>query len=114
MSKLGDKLRKARESIIEARDAKFIIRRPTPADMLDFRLRAAELGPRYLLRYVIGWEGVTEGHMLVGGDPHPLDFDADALAEWVSDDLALYNELIGAILEAEASAREAREAAEKN
>lgn len=118
MATLTDKIRKARESEVEwpaeAGPVKFTIRRPTNADMIDFGVRAREAGPRLLLQYVIGWSGVTEGHMLIGGDPHPLKFDPEALYEWVSDDMPLYNCLLGAILDAHSAAQKARDAAEKN
>lgn len=116
MSKIGDKMRKARESVLtydkpERGPVTFQIRRPTECDMLDFSTRVRAEGPRTLLRFVIGWTDVTEGHLIPHGDPHPLDFDPDALFEWVSDDIDLFNFLVGAIIDAHAKASKALAAA---
>lgn len=79
---LIDKLRKAREKKVEAGGVTFIVRRPTDLDMMEM---AGKVDARRLIPFVIGWEGVTEGHLVNGGDPHPLPFDKDACAEWLAD-----------------------------
>jgi hypothetical protein len=79
---LIDKLRRAREKKVEAGGVTFIVRRPTDLDMMEM---AGQVDARRLIPFVIGWEGVTEGHLVNGGDPHPLPFDAAACAEWLAD-----------------------------
>lgn len=111
MSKLGDKIRKSRESSVDVRTHKFLISRPTELDMLEFR---AGLNPRQLMRFIRGWEGVTEGDIIPNGDPHPLDYDPDACTEWLTDDAELFNEVITAIVESFTAHKEATRSATKN
>jgi hypothetical protein len=79
---LIDKLRRAREKKIEPGGVTFIVRRPTDLDMMEM---AGKVDARKLIPFIIGWEGVTEGHLVNGGDPHPLPFDREACAEWLAD-----------------------------
>ena len=94
MSKLSERLLKARELKVEAGGVTFIVRRPAECDLSDFQRNAVD-HREIARRYVVGWEGVTEGHLLNGGDPHPLPFDRDACAEWLADRA----DLLGAIVE---------------
>ena len=77
-----EKLRKAREARVEAGGVTFVVRRPTDLDMMEM---AGRIDARRLIPFVVGWDGVTEGHLVKGGDPHPLAFDKDACAEWLAD-----------------------------
>ena len=113
MSKLAEKIRKAREVRIEL-DGKphvFIALRPTDLDMMELR---EGIKPRGLLRFVVGWENVAEIDLVPGGDPHPLAFDSEALVEWVSDEPELFAALINGITGAYADHQAKREAAKKN
>ena len=92
---LIDRLRKAREKKIEAGGVTFIVRRPTDLDMMEM---AGRVDARKLIPFVIGWEGVTEGHLVNGGDPHPLAFDAQACAEWLADQPDLLAPVVKQIL----------------
>ena len=92
---LIDKLRKAREQQIEVNGRTFTIRRPTDLDMMEM---AGRIDARKLIPFVIGWEGVTEGHLVKGGDPHPLAFDAAACAEWLADRPDILGPLVEAII----------------
>ena len=92
---LLDRLKKAREQKVEAGGVKFTIRRPTDLDMMEM---AGRIDARRLIPFVIGWEGVTEGHLVRGGDPHPLAFDANACAEWLADRPDILAPLIEAII----------------
>lgn len=83
---LVEKIRKARETKVEAGGFTFAIRRPTALEMIE--LRSVPRGRAYL-PFVVGWEGVKEMDILPGGDPHPLDFNADVCAEWLTDRLDL-------------------------
>ena len=96
MSVLADKIRKSRESVVPAGEFKFTIRRPTDMDMLEFsRSKKTE----FLLKFVVGWEGVKELDLLPGGDGHPAQFDAEACEEWLSDRSDLMAVVVNAIVE---------------
>ena len=96
MSVLADKIRKSRESVVPAGEFKFTIRRPTDMDMLEFsRSKKTE----FLLKFVVGWEGVKELDLLPGGDGHPAQFDAEACEEWLSDRSDLMVVVVNAIVE---------------
>jgi hypothetical protein len=98
VSKLSERILKARELKVEAGGVTFIVRRPAECDLADFR---GSPNPREIVRrYVIGWEGVTEGHIVNGGDPHPLEFDRDACAEWLADRLDIVAEIVSRQVEA--------------
>ena len=100
MSKLSERLLKARELRFEAGGGVILIaRRPAECDLGDFR--SDRVDPREIVRrYVIGWEGVTEGHLVHGGDPHPLPFDREACAEWLADRADLLAAVVEKMLEA--------------
>lgn len=82
MTSLIERLRKAREHRIAVAGVTLIARRPTDLDMMEM---AGRVDARRLIPFVVGWEGVTEGHLINGGDPHPLPFNAEACAEWLAD-----------------------------
>lgn len=115
MSALGDKIRKARESTLALEhpngEVKLTIRRPTEIDMMEVRAAGSQ---RAIYRFVTGWEGMTEGHLIEGGDPHPLPFDADACAEWLSDDPEKFAKTVNHILAAYGDRHKALEEAKKN
>jgi hypothetical protein len=94
---LLDRIRKAREQKVEAGGVKFTIRRPTDLDMMEM---AGTIDARRLIPFVCGWDGVTEGHIVRGGDPHPLPFDAEACAEWLADRPDILAPLVEAIISA--------------
>lgn len=96
MSVLSEKIRRARETVVEIGKFKFTIRRPTEVEMIDF---SRDPRPRDLLRHVIGWEGVSEIDLVPGGDPHPLAFDAEALIEWITDNAEMFGRLVDAIVD---------------
>lgn len=97
MSALAEKLRKAREVRVEVGDFTFTVRRPTDLEMIE--LNKANAG-RAILPFVVGWGGVTELAMLGTGAPHPVDFDADACAEWLEDRIDLLSEIVNAVFKA--------------
>ncbi len=113
MSKLAEKIRKSREIRIQPKDKAFVFiaLRPTDLDMIELR---EGIKPRGLLRFVSGWENVTEIDLVPGGDPHPLAFDQEALVEWVSDEPELFAELINGITGAYAAHQQKRADAKKN
>lgn len=111
MSALGDKIRKSRESVIEVGGVKLTIRRPTEIDMMEVRAVGTQ---RAVFRFVVGWDGMTEGVMIEGGDPHPLPFDQDACAEWLSDNPEHFATVVNAVLTAYADRGKTLEEAKKN
>lgn len=108
MSALADKIRRARESRVEVGDLVFIIRRPTPVDMMDLGIT------RDFARCVVGWDKVREMDLLPGGDPHPAPFDAEACREWLRDRPDLYGPVVEKVLAAYQAHVDALEAAAKN
>lgn len=95
MSALLNKLRKAREQIVEVGGFKFTIRRPTDLEMIEL---GAHGSSARLLPFVVGWEGVKELDIIPGGDPTPAPFDADVCADWLSDRPDLWGEIASEIV----------------
>lgn len=116
MSKLASKIRAARESKVEIDGVTYRFRRPTDVDILEISAKASagQFRPRELLGFYYGWEGMTEGHMINGGDPHPLDFDPEAFVEFVADRLEHFNTLTSALMDAYHAHQKAAEKARKN
>lgn len=108
MSALADKIRRARETRVEVADFTFIVRRPTPVEMMD-------LGrDRNFTRCVVGWDKVREMDLIPGGDPHPLTFDAEACTEWLNDRPDLLSPVVEAVIGAYQSHVASLESAAKN
>ena len=108
---LAEKIRKAREQEVEAAGFFFLVRRPTDVEMME--LRGSRIA-RAILPYIIGWEGVTEISILGNGSPHPVEFDADACAEWLQDRIDILALLTQAIFDAYQAHSEKTEQAVKN
>lgn len=111
MSVLAEKMRKARQSRVEAGGYTFVILRPTPEDIAEL---AGKITLASLKQFVVGWDGVKELDLIPGGDPHPLAFDADACCEWLADRPDLMGPVGDAILAACTKYSEALRAREKN
>lgn len=111
MSKLAEKIRKAREKRMEVDGFGFTVRRPTDLDMLELR---GGVSPRMLMAYVVDWDGVKEIDLIPGGDGAPLAFDAEACAEWVADRPDIFAALVNEIMDSYRAHQEAQEAAKKN
>jgi len=111
MSALVEKIRRAREQRVTVGRHVFVIRRPTDVEMLRLGQSRA---PEAVLAHVVGWEGVTEGDIINGGDPHPLPFDADVCTEWLQDRMDLFGPVTEAIFKAFADHRAAQDAAAGN
>ena len=108
---LLDKLRKARESTVEAGGFRFTVRRPTDVDVMGLR---GNVTVATLIPFVIGWDGVRELDLIPGGDPHPLAFDAAVCAEWLADRPDLLRPLAEAIMDGYARHVAELEAVAKN
>lgn len=107
---LIDKIRKARETGVEAGGRKFTIRRPTDEEAMTFS-KSGLLD--VVKKFVIGWE-LTELDLIPGGNPVAVPFDAELFGEWVADQPEVWEPLGTAILEAYKSHTEKRESAAKN
>lgn len=111
MSTLAEKIRKSRESRVEADGFTFLIRRPTDVQMVEFSTtRKTEA----LLQHVVGWEDVKESDLYPGGEGHPAAFDVDACFEWLTDRADLMATVVTAILDAYQRHKQELETAEKN
>ena len=110
MSALAEKIRKSRESVIEAGGFQFTIRRPTDMEMVEFYQKR---DPKQLLRFVVGWGRVRELDLFPGGDPHPAKFDPEACEEWLSDRADLFSPVVTGITDAYQAHKSAMEDAEK-
>lgn len=110
MSALADRIRRARESQVEAGGHDFTIRRPTDAE-------AASLGAvsnvQYIARFTVGWN-LKEIDLVPGGNPVDAPFDSDAFCEWVSDQPDVAKKIAEAITEAYKAHAEKRDTDAKN
>ena len=81
---LIEQLKQARLSRIESGNVVFIITRPTELDLaLQKRI---ELNERSIFaKYVVGWEKITEKHILGSGDNEPVEFDSELFKLWIED-----------------------------
>jgi hypothetical protein len=107
---LIDKIRKARETTVEAAGKPFTIRRPTDEEALQFRhLTLIEV----VKRFTIGWD-VVELDLIPGGGPEKVPFDSDLFTEWVVDRPEFWVPLGNAIKDAYKAHADKRDAAVKN
>lgn len=111
MSALSQRIRSARELRVEAGGRTFIVRRPTDLDMLKL---AGTNDPAQMLRFVVGWEGVTDADLIPGSAGLEVPFDADACAEWLADRPDLLGPIIDRLVDAYEQHRQALEDAGKN
>ena len=113
MADLIAAMRRAREQRVEAGGFTFIVRRPTDLEVVQLQndgLTAADL----VQRFVIGWDGVQEIHLIPGGAPVAVPFDAAVWREWVADQPDLWGPISAAIMQGYTAHRDALEAAAKN
>ncbi|HET8870270.1 MAG TPA: hypothetical protein VFM48_07480 [Aquabacterium sp.] len=82
MNSLIEKLKRSRQSVVEAGGFTFTIRRPTDLEVSEMHGR---INARNLIQFVVGWSGVREADLINGGDPHPVEFDVQLAEEWLSD-----------------------------
>lgn len=111
MSALSDKLRRAREFSVEADGVAFTALRPTDIDAQ--RLRGMDTLDA-VCRFVVGWDMTELALGVPGGSNVAVEFDADALREWLSDRIDAINVLAAAIMESYVAHAQKKAAAEKN
>lgn len=98
MSALSEKMRKAREMRVECAKGKTLtVLRPTPLQWEEI-VKSGKV-VEGVIGLVIGWHGFVELDFIPGGDPHPLDFDIDACAEWLSDNPAEFSRVADAVID---------------
>jgi hypothetical protein len=95
---LIEKIRKARESVVEVDGKKFTIRRPTEAEQAEM-YKDPKFSYLDLVRCcVVGWD-LKEIDLIPGGDPIALTFSQELWIEYVSDHSDLWSDLSNAITE---------------
>lgn len=109
---LIDKIRKARETGVEAGGWKFTIRRPTDEEAL--RVSREDFGMLDIVKqFTVGWE-MSEIDLIPGGNPDKIPFDAALFGEWVADQPSVWEPLAQAIMDAYKAHADKRENAVKN
>lgn len=111
MSALIERLRHAREFKVEVGGHIFIVRRPTD---LEWAEMVESINARTLIKYVVGWEKVTELDLYPGGAGHPVPFNVEVAQEWLADRPDLLMPVTTRIVEAYRDHVQRRDAARKN
>jgi hypothetical protein len=106
MTSLAEQIRRRRESRLQIGKHTFVIRRPTALQWAALRPILGDEDASVLskltamLPFVVGWADVTEGDLVNGAPAHPAQFDAEALSEWLQDDLSIAAPVIQGIVKA--------------
>jgi hypothetical protein len=109
---LIDKIRKARETTVEAGGHQFTIRRPTDEEAI--MLSRDDIGLVAIVRrFTLGWD-LAEIDLIPGGGPEKVPFSAELFGEWVSDRPQVWEPLGNAIMAAYTAHATSRDAALKN
>jgi hypothetical protein len=111
MSKvLLEKLRRARETKVEADGHVFTVRRPTDAELSGLaNCTTTDL----VRRFVVGWD-LQEVDIIPGGDAVAVPFDGELWSEWIADRPTLWGPLSLGVMEAYSRHVEEREQGKKN
>jgi hypothetical protein len=96
---LIEKLKKSRETQVEAGGKRFTVRRPTDLEVMEMRGQALKQGD-IMERFVIGWPDMQEIDIIPGGSAVPVPFSTELFMEWVADKAELWAPLTQAILSA--------------
>ena len=97
MNPLIEKLKKNRETEVEAGGFKFTVRRPTDMQIADMRDQDIKQGD-ILERFVVGWSGVRELDIIPSGSAMEIPFDTGVFMEWVADHPELWVDLCQAAI----------------
>ena len=113
MSKLSERMRKAREFSREIGGFNLVLRRPTDEEAATvFR---DQVSPIHVAKqFVVGWDGVTEAQLVRSGGEDRVPFDAELWAEVVVDRPDLWEPITLAITEAWSNHNDGREQRAKN
>ncbi len=99
MTSLIAKLKKSRETEVQAGKFTFTIRRPTDLEVVNLRSQILKQGD-IMAQFVVDWLGVHELDIIPGGNPVPVPFDSELFINWVADHPDLWSPLTDAILTA--------------
>lgn len=113
MSALADKIRRARETKVEAGGREFTIRRPTDAEAMEFGQDGGIKPLDLVCRFTVGWN-LTELDLIPGGVGVAVEFDAEAFREWAADQPETLSALSTAVVQAYTAHAAKRGDAEKN
>ena len=113
MSTLLEKMRKARESVIETGGHRYTIRRPTDLQIVEMEARDGGLSLRNALGFVIGWD-LEEIDLVPGGTTERVPFDPELFMEWISDKPADWGNIMQALRSAYRKHEEQMEQAKGN
>lgn len=105
MSALLEKLRRCRESVVEAGGHQFTIRRPTEAEQAELHFGGKTSLLDLVRRFVVGWD-LQELDLVPGGSPVAVPFDPEVWAEWVNDQPDLWKPISDGVLDAIRTHRE--------
>lgn len=104
------KFQRGRESVVEAAEFKFTIRRPPALDIARAGAEGVAMSIEFATRYVVGWDGVKESDLLPGGDPEPVAFDGAVFKAWIADRPDLWQPIANGVIAAYQRHEEATEA----
>jgi len=110
---LIEKMRRARETKIEAGGYTFTVRRPTDLELAQMSGRET-LQIDLVRDFVVGWAGVNQIDCIPGGDASPVAFDPPLYREWIVDRPELWGPISAAVMQAYQTYRETRGDAAKN
>jgi|GEM_PF-1097449 len=115
MQSLIEALRKNMEGAVEHDGARFLVRRPTDAELLDNQIRHGySFAMADLPSYVYGWEGVTEKAIKPDGEEKPVPFSPVLAKLWLSNRPDILGLLSSEIVRLIETAKAVREDAPKN
>ena len=113
MSKLIERLQRARQTNIESNGRTFTVRRPTDLEMYEIRGKIAQR--ELLVRFVVGWGAMTEIDLgIPGGNPEIVKFDPELWEEWISDHPEHWDSIVSAVVDGYKSHKDALEESAKN
>lgn len=96
MTSILEKMRKARESVVESCGHRFTIRRPTDLEVQELQARDGGMTIRNSLRFVVGWD-LKEIDLVPGGAPDDVPFDQSVFTEWAEDKPAVWPDILEAL-----------------
>lgn len=110
MSTLSEKIRKSREQWVDVGKYKFLCRRPTQFQAVQWWRLERSL---FLSHCVVGWN-VLENEIISSGSALVAEFDEDAFREWIEDRPELMGAVADKIVEMINAHHEKMETLEKN
>lgn len=94
------KFQKSRESRVEVAGHVFILRRPPALDVVKLSAAGGNFTIDQAVKYIVGWDLVTEIDLLPGGVPEPIEFDPALCAAWVADRPDFWMPIVQGVIDA--------------